>query len=108
MFRIWFDTKPNFIFLILPQWTRIRRDNWIYQIYLALDASLSKQKYVANLSAPNITTYLPNFILFKGRARISTVYECLKEQITIEFLEMKRVVYLVNPDDERDLENKKQ
>jgi hypothetical protein len=69
MLRTWFDTKPNFIVPIWPQWTRIRRDklgviNGIYQIYLALDASLSKQKYVTNLSASYATTYLPNFILF--------------------------------------------
>jgi hypothetical protein len=66
---------------------------------------------VTSVSAPNATIYLHNFILFKvlfkWRRRISTVYECVEEQITKEFLELKCLVYMVNPDDERDLENTK-
>jgi hypothetical protein len=60
---------------------------------------------MTSFSAPNVTTYLPKFILFKlfftERGRIGTVYELLKEKSLCS-------VDLVNPDDERILENKKQ
>jgi hypothetical protein len=83
----------------------VRGFNGTYQIFLALDASLSKQKSVAKLSVQNVTTYLPYLkCSLKGEKKFSTVYECVKEQITTEFIELKCFVYLVNSDDERELE----
>jgi hypothetical protein len=56
-------------------------------------------------------TSLTSFCLkrsLKGEEEFSTVYECVKQQITEEFVELKCLVYLVNPDDKRDLEYRKQ